>query len=314
MKKIFKYSPIIIALPLLLLVSCKDDDAIRVPELEDGATFRIQVEPEFSFFNFAEIASAKLVMNLFTVNDNIEKSEIYMEYFNLGNDSTYSRRLWRTINPNEFDDEGAIYDVEFTSQDLSSLFNIDIADITGGDRLDVFNFTYLTDGRVFPDTVFMNEDVTIVNINQDLQNSAATNSFSIGFTAYVACPTDPTLWEGDYTTAVSNVNSFCGLLDCSSTRDATITFVGAPEPFRYRTSSHDAGLWGSFDPGSLDRAGNFYDICEVPLLLASATGYGDHVDDPANPNPPRDPDTGVIVMNWCNFFNPVCGTTTYTPK
>ncbi|GEM_PF-2837743 len=302
---------------ILFLISCSFlscEEETRLPEFEEGATMRIQVDPAYSFFNFAEIDEAKLVYSLFTVNDNLDRTEVYVDYYSFGQDSTYDTRLWATYTPGDFDSEGAIREVTITSQEFAEFMGLTVDDLSGGDRLDFTNFTYLTDGRVFPDTVLKDTDYEAINIETSIVNSAATTSFSVGFTAYIACPTTPSDWTGEYSTAVSNVSSFCSLLDCSSTRDATITFVGTPEPFRYQTSTFDAGLWGSFNPDSYDLPGQFYDICGVPLLLPSRTGYGDHQDDPNNPNPPRDPATGVIVMNWCNFFNPVCGTTTYTPK
>lgn len=315
--KLMKYIPLVFsALIILVLTSCEDEDTIRVPEFKEAATMRIQVVPEFSFINFADLANGKLQFSLFTENDNLDRMELSLEYYNLGQDSLYPKMIWRTFSASEFGSDGIIRDVTFTTQDLIDFYNLPSeATVTGGDRMDFSNVTYLTDGRMYPDTVLKNTDFETVNVTPNIINANTTTSFSVGFTAYVACPTVPEDWEGDYATAVSNVDNFCGLLDCSATADATIAFVGTPEPFRYSTSSHDGGLWGSFDPGSLNAAGDFYNICEVPLLLpGNSAGYGDHLNDPANPNPPRDAGTGVIVMNWCNFFNPVCGTTTYTPK
>ncbi|MEQ9468451.1 MAG: hypothetical protein RLN88_13645 [Ekhidna sp.] len=294
----------------IIAFSCKDDEAVRVPELEEGVTMRVDVNPNQSFLDFADLSNAYVEFDLFTVSDFIDKIDIYIQYSNLRQDSVYNTVLWQTIQGSDFDSEGSIRNVTLETQDLLDLYEIASSDtLSGGDVITFFTYTTTDDGRIFPDTVLQGTDFEGVNVDPSFAINS-TSSFSSGFIAYVACPTDASLWVGEYSTAVSNVNAFCGLLDCNATRDATVSLVGNPEPFRYTMTAHDAGLWGSFDPGSLDRAGNFYDICETPLLLPSPTGYGDHQDVGGGA---RDENTGVFSYNWCNFFNPVCGTTTFTP-
>lgn len=305
MKRILIY---LLIIPVIIF-SCEDPDAVRVPEIQDGVTMKIQVDPVYGFLDLGDIDNAELRFSLYTVNDDIDKTDIFVQYYNLGQDSTYDKVLVRSIAGSEFDGEGSL-DMVFTTQNLLDLYSIASSDtITGGDVMNFFNVTTLTDGRVYPDTILAGTDYEAVNIDPG-QTIGTTSSFSPGFIAYIACASDPSLWVGNYSTAVSNVNNFCGLLDCSATRDAAVSFTGTPEPFRYGMTSHDAGLWGSFDPGSLDRAGAFYDICETVVFLPSASGYGDHEGVAAGP---RDPATGVFFYDWCNFFNPVCGTTTFTP-
>lgn len=312
MKKLF----LITLISSVIFFSCEDDEAIRVPELEQAVTMRVQVNPEKSFLDFANLGTAEVEFDLYTVSSFVDKVDIFVTYQNFRQDSTYDQVLWQTFQYGEFRDVGqgfrAIEDVTLSTQGLLDLYNIASADtLSGGDVLTFNVFTTTVDGDVYPDTVLTGTDFESLNIDVGAFGIGSTSSLSSGFIAFVACPTDQTLWEGEYTTAVSNVDAFCGLLDCASTRDASVGYVGTPEPFRYTMTTHDAGLWGSFDPGSLDRAGAFYDICESPLLLPSATGYGDHEDVGGGS---RDPDTGVFFYNWCNFFNPVCGTTTFTPK
>ena len=304
----------IICVLSLLIFSC-EEEAGRYPEFEKAVTMRTDVNPSQSFLDFADLGSAYIEFDLFTVSSFIDRVEIYVTYQNFRQDSLYDQVLWRSLNISDFGDAGegfkSIEDLTLDTQGLLDLYSIASSDtLSGGDVLTFNVFTFTTDGRMYPDTVLADTDFEDVNIEKGSFGVGSTSSLSAGFIAFVACPTDPNLWVGEYSTAVSNVNAFCGLLDCSATRDASVGYVGTPEPFRYTMTAHDAGLWGSFDPGSLDRAGNFYDICETPLLLPSATGYGDHEDVGGGQ---RDASTGVFSYNWCNFFNPICGTTTFTP-
>ncbi len=306
-----KYLLLIAILPVLFF-SCEDEDAIRVPELQNGATMRIQVNPDNSFLNFAELSTASIIFNLYSVNlDEIARTQIFLQYVNLAQDSIYDRVEIFNFTPGDFDSDGAIKGITFTTADLLTAYSIASQDtLGGGDILNFYNVTTMTDGRVYPDTILAGTDLETVNIDPSAFGIGTTSSFSPGFLAYIACPSDAADWEGDYNSCVSNVNNFCGLLDCGSCRDAEINADYNPEPFAYSLEGHDAGLWGSFDPNSYDREGRIYDICDTPVLLPSATGYGDHQDVGGGT---KDTSTGVFSYNWCNFFNPVCGTTTFTP-
>lgn len=306
-----KYLYILAFLPTLFF-SCEDEDAIRVPELQNGATMRIQVDPDNSFLNFADLANASIIFSLYSVNlDEIERTQIYVQYQDLSADSTYDSVEVFNFTPSDFNSDGARLNVTFTTADLLSAYGIASSDdLGGGDIVTFFNVTTMTDGRVYPDQVLVGSNLESSNIDPSAFVINSTSSFSPGFLAYIACPSDANNWIGDYNSCISNVDNFCFIFDCATCRDASITADYTPEPFKYAMTGHDAGLWGSFDPGSLDRPGKFYDICDTPVLLPSATGYGDHTDVGGGT---KDTATGVFSYNWCNFFNPVCGTTTFTP-
>lgn len=186
MKNLFKYIFLGLLIPLF---ACEDDDVVRFPEFQEGATMRIQVDPEFAALNAADIPNAKLRFSVFTVNDNIETVTLYGEYYSFANDSTYDQVELIQWTQEDFDEEGAIRNVEFTSQFLAEKFNLEngINDLGGGDRFDIINITELTDGRVFPDTVLKDTPYEARNVEAGIL-VGETSSFSDGFTAFVSCP------------------------------------------------------------------------------------------------------------------------------
>ncbi len=191
-----------------------------------------------------------------------------------------------------------------------------VDDFTAGDVLTFYNVVTMNDGRIYPDTAMrrVNTDNNGLNIDNTGFYLGTTSSFSPGFNAYIACPSDPSIWEGTYTASLYRFDGgfgFCSFFDCDVEETAKITSEFTTfEPFKYRTTTHDVGLWASWDPTVGIRPGFFYDLCGEPRLLPSSTGYGDHE---AVEGSYRDEETGIIYMEWCNFLNPVCGTTRFVP-
>jgi len=302
----------------VLMLACSDDSGPRfeLNDAEPGPNIRLTFPPEFSFVNFADLSSAKLQFDLSVTSSNIQTMEIRATYFSFDLDSLGNSYVMSSFTQAELAAQNDfIQGISYSAAELAAGAGFSGAgDLSGGDQFIIAANAVLTNGLIFPDTILQGTPFENVNIAPSIISGGQASEFLYQHIAFVACPTQQDLWIGDYSTAVSEVNNFCGLLDCSSTRDATITFIGNPEPFRYSMSSHDAGLWGSFSPDSFDAAGFFFDICLSPVQLPSPSGgFGDHQQDPNKPSPPRTSE-GLIVINWCNFFNPVCGTTTYTPK
>jgi hypothetical protein len=190
--------PLIMMIIISTFISCEDPEAIRLPEIIDAANMRIQLDPEFTSLKADDLENAKIVFSLFSENTNLEEMELSVTYYNFQQDSNYSRRTIRVYKQADFDaTNGAIRDVTFTSDELAELFGITVEDMGGGDRFDFFNVTSLTNGMVFPDTVNL-PGGDVVNVQPNIINSALTTSFSVGWTSYVACPIDPTIYTGDY--------------------------------------------------------------------------------------------------------------------
>jgi hypothetical protein len=89
---------------------------------------------------------------------------------------------------------GAIRDETFTSDQLAVIIGkTNNSDLNGGDRFVFSNKTTLTDGRIYPSTTVNGNS----NVSTSIQNNSATESFSVGWTTYVACPINAN-FSGDY--------------------------------------------------------------------------------------------------------------------
>lgn len=198
MKNIFR-SSILILSGILIFFACEDPDAIRFPEFEEAANVRIQVDEDYQSLKADDLANAKLVFSVFSENTNIESVVLSGTYYDFYTDSLYEKAVVRSWTQADFNsNNGAIRNVELTSDELAQLFGKSSGtDLSGGDRFDFFNLTTLTNGMVFPDTIDLPTG-EVVNVTPNIINSAATTSFSVGFQAYVACPTALTFGIGDY--------------------------------------------------------------------------------------------------------------------
>lgn len=184
---------------IALLFGCVED--MKFPELQTGASVRIQVDPQFSTLDVSDIPNAKLRFSVFTVNDDIESVVLYGVYYNFLNDSTFGQVEVMRWTQNDFDQEGAIRNVEFTSQFLAEKFGLGLEDLGGGDRFDFTNVTTLADGRVYPDTILQGTEQDTRNIETSII-VGATSSFTVGFSAYVSCPFVADNSAGTYSVSV----------------------------------------------------------------------------------------------------------------
>ncbi len=172
-------------------ISCQDQDGSRFPDFIEAANVRIQVDPDYSSLNAADIPNAKLQFSLFSENNNLQSVVLSGVYYNFANNTTSDEVELMRWTQSDFDaNNGAIRNVEFTSQFLADKFGLPngIDDLGGGDRFEIHNVTTLTNGMVFPDSVLQGTPQKTINVTPNIVNSASTTSFSVGFTAYVSCP------------------------------------------------------------------------------------------------------------------------------
>ncbi len=198
--KNIKYLLLIIGV-ILAFQSCEDEDKNRFPEFEDAANMRIQIDPDYSSIDASDISNAKLVFSVFSENTNIESVVISAVYYSFQNDSTTAPVEVLSLSQSDFNAaDGAIRNREFTAQFLAEKFGLPggVSDLGGGDRFDFFNLTTLTNGMVFPDTILSETNHETVNVTPNIINSSGTTSFTVGFTAYVACSVPAGFALGDY--------------------------------------------------------------------------------------------------------------------
>ncbi|MDX2247755.1 MAG: hypothetical protein SF052_13305 [Bacteroidia bacterium] len=304
---------IFLLLVLALISGCRQEDAIRFPELEDGANVRIVIDPNASFFNFENLASAKLVYDVYSENKNIETVEIYAYFVPINGDPTI-KKLFETYTQADFDAGSGKIHKEFSAQYMVDFFSLGSLDnLSGGDGFNFRNVTTLTNGRVFSDSTFLSDSPAFgVNrpgaIAQDIIQAAATTSFTCCFNTFVGCPSN---LGGTYN-VVTTATSTDGCCPDPVTVQYTTTLVqtGATT---YTVKDFSAGTYTAWycAPYGLC-AGDFeglgaaaLDVCGTISLTAvywGSAGAGS-----------VDPATGVITIEWNNAFGDA-GTSVYTPR
>ena len=120
---------------------------------------------------------------------------------------------------------------------------------------------------------------------------------------FVGCPSDPLLFEGEYTSVITAGNYFGG----QTNDDVTIAFKG-PEPFRYVISDISALAYVPF--GGTAYPGDMYDICGVPQMLPTNT-FGVTTDTGGGS---WDPVNGVLILNVFESNNGLSWTIEFTRK
>lgn len=303
------YIPILIALAFF---SCEDEEAIRVPELAQGANVRILVDAEFSFFDLEDLQNAKVVYDLYSANQNIEEIEISFTYYPQGGDAIGPIPV-KVYTQSDLGADGSILNEQITAVEVAELAGLEngVDEFTGGDRVVFTNTTTLTTGVTFPTYTKIGED-SVINIEPGIV-SGVNPSYTLSFSAFVGCPSPVEEISGTYTAVSTTYDSNGGPaygLGSSTKEDVTISFQG-PEPFRYRVSSHDAGYWVALT-GTEGGSADFFDICGTIIMQPKASfGFGGAAD---NGGGTYDPETGVITMNWYNSFNDIYGDVVYTPQ
>lgn len=305
MKTTLRYSFILL---LLVVISCRDEDAVRFPSLSGGVNARLILYPERSFINFADLSQASIAFDVYSENTDLEEIVYTATYVDASDPDEVFAPVEAIHVPASSFVDGKATNVEITAGELAAALGLPggASYFEGGDNITFTAKAYLTDGRTF-----------------DASNSApsitggGSASFTTVFTVYVGCPSPVDDITGKtYTAEIhledSNGAPPFGLPDSNTKTGVTIEFIG-PEPFRYQVSSHDAGWWAR--PDITDTEGgsaDFFDICGSIIMQPKPSfGFGGANDIGGGS---YDPQTGVITMNWYNEVNDIYGYVTYTPE
>jgi hypothetical protein len=297
-----------LALLLMVILSCRDEDAVRMPKLKTGVNARLVLYPDRSFVNFADLGAASIAFDVYSVNTDFDQLVYQATFIDADSAETKFTTVDAiTLTQDAFVD-GKATNVEISATELAEKLGLPggTAYFEGGDQIVFTAVAHLKDGRVISGA---NSAPSITG--------GANASFTPQFAVFVGCPSPVADITGKTYTATIHLEDSgggppFGLADTNTKTGVTIAFVG-PEPFRYRVSSHDAGWWAR--PEVTDTEGgsaDFFDICgNIIMQPKPSFGYGGAVD---NGGGSYDPATGIITMNWYNASNDIFGFVTYTPE
>lgn len=299
MKKILKYIAVLAF--VFVLNSCRDEETIRIPSLDNkGPNVRVVIDQAFGFIDFENLSGSKAKYDLYSISTNLDIVELRIVMTSGGvNTDTVTMRTYTQAEIASAG--GQILDEEITVQEMVDALGLTFADIAGGDNFTLLNRTTMADGAVYPqNTVEGNSNVT-----PNITASSGTTSFFSAYVYFVGCPSDPLSFEGDYTSEILAGNYFGP--GWSTNDNVTIAFKG-PEPFRYVISDISALAYVPF--GGTAYPGDMYDICGVPQMLPTNT-FGNTVDTGGGS---WDPVNGVLILNVFEQFNGLTWTIQFTRK
>jgi hypothetical protein len=177
MNNAIKYSFTVLLLALAA-ISCRDEDAVRFPNLQEGVNARVVLYPERSFLNFANLAGASIAFDVYSASD-IEEIVYSGTYV----DASLPQKVYAPVAlitvPGSAFVEGKATEIKITSAELATKFNLPggIAFLDGGDNFTFTATAKLKDGRVFDGN---NSAPSITQGN----NASFTQNFKV----FVACP------------------------------------------------------------------------------------------------------------------------------
>ena len=159
----------------LLIVGCRDDERIHIPEVQTGVNLRIVLDPANRNIDGP---GDKIAMDLYSQNDDLSLVEIFVHY-------NAASHLVATYTQADFAD--GVEHLEFTAEDLASWFGVPgFADATAGGDFFIRPRVTLTDGRVYPDYVNVSPTDSILNLSGSVQSSA-NGAFTIRAPFSILC-------------------------------------------------------------------------------------------------------------------------------
>ncbi|MBD0255496.1 MAG: hypothetical protein ICV83_07225 [Cytophagales bacterium] len=296
MKRYLSYS--LLMLSALLTLSCRDEDSIRVPQLQEAVNMRVVIDPEKSFINFQNLNTATFEFDVYSQNRNLQQVEFRGSYYDASEDATSDTVLVTTLSQADFSNGKAR--VALTPAQIAAAFNLPggVGGLATEDQINLITFVTLSDGRTFS---YQNAAASIV-VNPN------GSSFTTTFNTFVGCPSN--IRTGAYTTVTTGTST-----DSAPNPNPTVNFPGQVTitrltPTSYQVSDVTGGLYFAWygvygAPNTLP--GTLNDICGQFTLTAPG------VFDETFTGTVTIDAQGVITYEWTNEFEDT-GTTVFTPK
>lgn len=284
----------------LLASSCRDEDLVRMPALQEAVNLRVLVDPEKSYLNFRDLGTASFEFDAYSINRNLQRVDFYATYITLTGD-TLEPKVVKSLGQSDFVNGKAR--VTITPADVASAFGIagGVAGLAGGDVLNFQPVATLTDGRTFSAE---NAAPSITGGNNA--------SFTAAFTTFIGCPSNLPITR-TYTSRATGTSTDPGVSPATVTNlpgEVTITKAG---PTSYTLSDIFGGLYEAWYGGPYDFEGDtpatIVDICGTVSIPTIEEPYGE----PLVSTYSRNETTGVITITWVNGYGDT-GTVVLTPK
>jgi hypothetical protein len=264
MKNNVKYiQRLLLILPVILLLSCEDEDAIRIPEFDIATNFR--VVRDVSSFDSTN-PNASVTLTVYSETENIQEADMYVSHFSLIENQETRQFPLASLQGSEISNDGTTQ-LTFSLVELTAAMNKTPEDLAGGDAVNIYSIVTLTDGRVYPDTVRVDSDNQFLNVTPNIIQSSATTSFSPKLVFPILCELDETFGTGTYFfEAIEGDNLQFGV-ETFETGDVTITSTSSTG------RTFDVPFLTAFVAGFTTTI-EFDFACNVVLLQPTGSGLG----------------------------------------
>ena len=264
MKNIFKYLiRISFILPVIILLSCEDEDKVRIPDFDIATNFR--VVRDVSSFDSTN-PNASVTLTVYSESDNIQVANMFVSHFSLIENNESGQFPLASLNGSEITNDGSTK-VTFSLVELTAAMNKTPIDLAGGDAVNIYSIVTLTDGRVYPDTVKVDSETEFINVTPNIINSSATTSFSPKLVFPILCEIDESFGTGAYLFEVIEGDNYqFGIPTFDESRVVEIVATSSTQ------RTFDIGYLAGFGFG--DTGFNFTFACNVILIEPTGAGLG----------------------------------------
>jgi hypothetical protein len=185
----------LLVLSALLTFSCRDEDTIRMPRLQEAVNMRVVIDPEKSFINFQNLNTATFEFDVYSQNRNLQRVEFRGSYYDASEDATSDTVLVTTLAQADFSNGKAR--VALTPAQIAAAFNLPggVGGLATEDQINLITFVTLNDGRTFS---YENAAPSII-VNPN------GSSFTSSFNTFVGCPSN--IKTGVYTTVTTGTST-----------------------------------------------------------------------------------------------------------
>jgi len=255
---------------LLTTFSCKDEDAIRIPENMTGANMRIIVDPDHRQINYQTVNMDYFAFDAYSENKDLSTVEFTITW------GTETKTL-AIFHQSDFAD-GSVR-VELDANDFATIFNNPgFVDGSSGGNFLIKPKVTLNDGRVYPGWIHLSATDSISNLATSIiGSSGGEGAFTIQILTAITCP--PLDISGTYLVESAMGMSTDGCCPEETSISGNIVEVTADNTTAFSVSDITGGLYfewydvyGITGPG--DTPGHVGYNCQEVNIMNSPEPFG----------------------------------------
>ena len=278
----------------LVVISCRDEERIRIPDNLTGANLRIIVDPDHNQINYQTASTDYFAFDAYSENTDLNTVEFSATY----NGET---KTFATFHQSDFA-SGKVH-VELDANDFATLFNNPgFTDGSSGGNFVIQPKVTLNDGRVYPSWVHISPTDSIYNLATSIiGSSGASGAFTIQVTTAITCP--PLDISGSYLVVSSVGTSTDGCCPGEVSVSGNVVIVASVTTTTFSVSDFSGGLYFEWYDvygieGPNDSPGTLSYNCQEVGFVSTTEPFGTAVQGGGTFNP----GTGRIVYTWFNGY------------